>query len=290
MEQVLKLLRIKGYEANGVKFPTGRSDRITLPMVTRKRLPVVAKFYPTGGGEITFSNMQELWRSSFGEGRRPPGLPRPIEYLDDAGVLIMERVEGRPFVELDPLDINILDDSIRLAASLHQCNAQPGKRRDSRLIVKSVRRKAESISKLAPKFAETFWTAVEALEAAQVKDLELVPCHGDFSPKNVLVAPNGLVLLDWDRFRLADAARDIAYMGCWYWVRGLRQEKTPDWSVLDRIVNIYNSLRPGVAIDAHLSFHISAGLLRRAHSYLILWKEESYLVPQLIREALCQLR
>ena len=142
MEQVLQALLSKGYMTDEGEFPTGRPDRVVLAMVTRTGVPVVVKLYPSGGGEIAYTNMQELWRSSFGERRRPPGLPRPIDYLSDIGALIMERLEGRPFVELGTLDEGVLDESIRLLASLHECNAQPSKRRDSRGVVRSVRRKA----------------------------------------------------------------------------------------------------------------------------------------------------
>ena len=121
MEQILEVLGSEGYATDGAKFPTGRPDRASLPLVTRTGIPVVAKFFPSDRGEITYANMRELWRSSFGERRRPPGLPRPIEYLPDVGVLIMERLPGRPLVELGASDADIVDNAIRIVASLHEC-------------------------------------------------------------------------------------------------------------------------------------------------------------------------
>ncbi len=286
----LQSLRSKGYVIDGGNFPTSRRGRVTVALITRTGIPVVAKLYPSGGGEIAYANMQELWRSSFGERRQPPGLPRPIDYLPDIGALIMERIEGRPFVELGTLDEDILDGSIRLVASLHECDAQPSKRRDSRRIVLSARRKAERIAELAPKFAKSIWAVVEALKAAQVEDLELVPCHGDFSPRNVLVATNGLVLIDWDRFRRADPARDVAYMGTWWWVWALRQKRLPNWFALDRVVDMYNSLRPETCVKERLDFYVAAGLVRMSLSLVELWREDTDLLPQLATEALRRLR
>src|SRR5206468_866896 len=128
-------------------------------------------------------------------------------------------------------------------------------------------------------------------EAAQVDQLELVPSHGDFSPRNVLVAPERrLALIDWDRLQCADPARDIAYMGTWCWVSALRQGKVPEWSVLERSVARYNLLRPRAAVEMRLSFYIAAGLVRIAHSLIELWPDDAYLVPQLTAEALRQLR
>src|SRR5213592_2898897 len=91
MEHILQALRGKGYATDGAQFPISRPDRATVPLVTRTGMPVVGKLYPSGQGERIYANMQELWHSSFGEGRRPPGLPRPLDYLPDIGVLILER-------------------------------------------------------------------------------------------------------------------------------------------------------------------------------------------------------
>jgi len=290
MEQILQALRRAGYTTDGPDFAIGRPDRATLPLVTRTGAPVVAKQFPAGGGESTFANMQELWRSSFGERRRPPGLPRPIDYLPDIRVVIMERLPGHPLIDLGPLDASVIASAVRLLASLHECDAHPSRRRSSRGIVRSVKRKAERVAQLAPQFASSFRELAGALEAARVEDLELVPSHGDFSPRNILVASQRLALIDWDRFQRADPARDIASMGTWCWFWALRQGRAPDWGVLDRIVQTYTLLRPGTAIGARLRFHVAAGLVRLAHSRVELWPEEAYLVPQLVTEAFRQLQ
>src|SRR3989442_15700297 len=148
-EPLVQALRSRGYHSDGASFPTGRPDRATLALVTRAGLPVVAKLYSSGGGATTYANMQELWRSSFGERRRPPGLPQPIEYLPDVGALIMERLPGRPFVELGASDTDIVDEALRLVAALHGCDAEPSKRRSFRRIVRSVRRKADAAAQVA---------------------------------------------------------------------------------------------------------------------------------------------
>ena len=290
IERIWSALRSRGYESDGANFPTGRPDRATLALVSRTGLPVVAKLYPSGGGEITYANMQELWRSSFGERRRPPGLPQPIEYLPDVGVLIMERLPGRPFVELGASDTDIVDEALRLVAALHGCDAEPSKRRNFRRIVRSVRRKADAAAQVAPQFAGSFSEVAEALEAAALEDPELVPCHGDFTPRNVLVGADGLALIDWDRLQRADPARDLAYFGAWCWTWALRQRRPAHWSVLDRVVAKYDSLRPGASIEARLGFHVAAGLMRIAYGLVTLWPDDAHLVPQLAAEALRRLR
>jgi len=289
MEQILQALHNKGYVLDGAQFPIGRPDRATLPLVTRTGTPVVGKLYPSDGGEAAYANMQQLWHSSFGAGRRPPGLPQPLDYLLDVGVLIMERIEGRLLMEFDALDEDSLNEAVRLVAALHECQIHPRRRRDARRIVQRLRRNVESIAPLAPEYTGYLEAVVEALEAAQVEDLELVPCHGDFSPRNVLVGPERVVLIDWDRFQRADPTHDITHMGTWCWVWALRQRRPPDWTVLHHVIEQYSALRPRALTATHLRFHIAAGLLRSAHSLVTLWPEDAYLVPRLATEALRQL-
>ena len=290
MEQILRELDSRGYVIEPVQFTIGRPDRATLALRNPAGLAVVAKSYPLGPGDMAYANMQELWRSTFGERRQPPGLPRPIEYLPDIDVLIMERLSGRPLAELGTLDEQALENSIALLAALHQCDAQPFKRRDSRGIVRSVERKANRVADLAPDFAEAFRAVVQRLKAVRVESAPLAPCHGDFSPRNVLVAPGRWVIIDWDRFQLADPARDIAHFGAWSWVWELRQHKPGTWWVLEHIADLYDSQRPEAMIASRLHFHVAASLLRIVHGLLELWPDDAYLVPQLLAEALRRLR
>jgi aminoglycoside phosphotransferase (APT) family kinase protein len=255
-------------------------------------LPVVAKQFSADEGLRTYANMVELWNSTFGERRRPPGLPRPIAYHSNLGALIMERIEGRPLIELESWSDRTLCDSMQLLACLHECAAQPPVSRDSRRIVRSMRRKAESINELAPEFAAAIGEVVDALAvvAASLAPAELVATHGDFSPRNVLVASDRLVLIDWDRFQRADPARDVAYMGAWCWTWSLRQGQPADWTVLDKVVAVYDALRPAASIQSRIRFYVAAGLVRIAHSLVRFWRDDIRFVPQIASEAMRQLR
>jgi hypothetical protein len=44
-------------------------------------------------------------------------------------------------------------------------------------------------------------------------------------------------------------------------------------------------LRPESALEERLDFHLGTALLRMVASRVELWREESYLIPQLIEEA-----
>src|ERR1051325_5586481 len=95
------------------------------PLVTASGRPVSAKCYPAGKGEAAFTNMQKLWGSSFGHHRRPAGLPQPLDFVPEAGALIMERVEGQSLARAGRPAEEVIVETIRLLAALHECDAQP---------------------------------------------------------------------------------------------------------------------------------------------------------------------
>ena len=286
MQELIESLRNRGYQIDGTGFSTGRPDRKTIPLVSRSGRRVVAKVFSKGDAGRSYANMQKLWDSSFGKNRHPPGLPEPLEYLPEHCVLIMDRLEGRPLLEFGGVDQSLLDEAIGLLAELHQCDAEPEARRDSRRIVRSARRKAKRIVELAPQLAELIGAVIEAMEHVRPDDIDLVPSHGDFSARNILVGPHRVAFIDWDRFQWADPARDVVYVGTWSWAWSLRRAEHADWSVLERALSVYRSLCPWANIQKQVSFHVAAALLRISHSLVEFWPEEAIWVPQLAAEAL----
>lgn len=289
LRDVLSALRARGYLPEGEPFPTGRPDRSTLPLVTPSGLRFVAKLFPAGGGESCWANVLEVWNSSFGKKRQPPGLPRPVEYLRPQGAVVLERLPGRVLFELGEPDTNAIEGAMQLVAALHESDARPARRRTAERILRSLGRKAERVAAVAPALAPPIRAVVEALESLPAKDRELVPCHGDFSPRNVLVAPERSALIDWDRLQLADPARDVAYFGTWCWAQRVRRGERPSWSVLERAVTAYRRVRPHAGVGERLSFHIAAGLVRIADSLVVLWPEDAHVVPVLAAEAIRRL-
>lgn len=281
-------LRLESDGAGGgpASFGTCRPDQTTVLLVTRDGARVVAKFAVAGRGEQTVVNMLAVWNSSFGQGRIPPGLPRPIEYLSDCGALLMERLDGRPLAEDRAAGPDRFDAAVRLLAELHSSDARPEKERGSRSIVRSVERKAARIAELAPAQAALANEVSAAIAAARVKEAELVPSHGDFSPRNVLVVgPERLALIDWDRLQLADPARDVAYFGTSDWADWLRRGRAPNRDRLERAVEVYQAARPEVRLKRSLSWHVAAGCVRRAASVLELWPDQAWLAPAWLRTA-----
>ena len=285
IQTMIEALNKYGYHSATHSFPIGRPDRATLPLMHPSGKPVVAKFYPGSNGEQAYNNMVSLWNSSFGKSRKPPGLPRPVDFLPAENILIMERLEGRPLSEIDPQTSKLLEESIALLADLHNSNVQAKVKRSSKKIIRSLDRKANGVEQLAPHLSEEYKGLIRLLETRTSKDRHPVSSHGDFSPRNILVCSDRVVLIDLDRFQEADPARDVAFYGVWCWTSLLRKGRKPEWSTLHNCVHLYDRLRPSALDQERLSFHVAAGLLRKAHSIIHLWPNEIGYVPALLAEA-----
>jgi hypothetical protein len=284
--EFIEALRQRGFEPLPEGFTIGRPDRLALALKTSRGAQVVAKHVPNEGAEKLFRNMRAVWFSSFGADRIPPGLPEPVDCIPELGAVIMERVAGRTLAETGAPE-RFLEPAIELMAELHGSNAVAEKERGSRGIVRSVKRKADVITSRLPEHAELIQRAVQAIESHRPKDSELVPSHGDCSPRNVLVGER-MVLIDWERFQMSDPARDVAYFATWSWPEQLKRGRLPDTGLLKRAVRIYERARSGVSLRKQIPFHAAAGLIRRAASLVELWPEQSYLVPALATTALRQ--
>jgi aminoglycoside phosphotransferase (APT) family kinase protein len=285
-------LRTRGFDVSPERFAIQRPDQTTLAVSSKDGAQLVAKQLPRERAEKLFRNMLAVWNSTFGVARTPAGLPRPLtlelmtETSSEYAVVLMERVEGRPLAEAQA--DKFFPEAIALIAALHSSNAVAETERKSRSIVRSLQRKAEVITARAPQFAGVVRSAVAAIELHRRKESELVPSHGDFSPRNVLGGNGRLTLIDWERFQMADPARDVAYFATWPWTDQLKRGRMPDEAPIKRAIELYEQARPGASLRKQIRFYVAAGLIRRAASLVELWPEQSYLVPALAKTALRQ--
>lgn len=289
----IRPLLARGWEIDGDAFTTRRPDQGAIGLRTPGGARVVAKRSPPERAARTFANMQALWASCFGAARSSPGLPRPLELLEDQGVLIMERVDGRPLAELGPCSPARSEAALRLLADLHGSDVAPAVHRSSRGIVRSMERKAARVAALDPTLAGPAGELASAIAAHRVKERVLRPSHGDFSGRNVIVSGSGaaerLVLIDWDRLQLADPARDVVYFGTQGWADWLRRGRWPDREPLRRALAFYDALRPEAEVRRSARFHVAAACLRRALSVLELWPDQAWLAPVWLRTGLREL-
>ncbi len=70
---------------------------------------------------------------------------------------------------------------------------------------------------LSPSEQAVVETLLEAYAARipSIAGAGLVPTHGDPGPDNLLIAPTGVYLIDWDRLHRSDPMRDVALVAWW---------------------------------------------------------------------------
>jgi len=264
-------------------FAIGRPDRASLALETIAG-PIVIKFFQPNGKPEAFENMVCLWRSSFGERRIPPGLPRPLAWLEEHSALIMERIDGYPMLESMASGVERLEEIARTLVDLHTSDAHPSQRRDARRVVRSIQRKVADLagSGIEHHLAQVADRLAERLPDVTHSDdhpVELAPGHGDFSPRNVILSSGSIRFIDWDRFRLADPARDLAYFGAWTWMADLSAGRKPDWTLGDSLIDLYQAYHPISNLLERVRFYRAAGLARIAHSQVRLWKSAELVAP-----------
>lgn len=284
------VLSARGYELEAGDFQVRRPDREALPVRTPAGVRAVAKHYPHGGGEAAFANAVAVWNSSFGRGRRPTVVPEPLHYEADLSLAVYARLPGTP-METHPLADSAIaqwERVVDLLAELHRSDAQPTTRRSARGVLRSLDRRLDWIKTHSPEHQSSFEQVLVAMESRRRKGSGLVPSHGDFSIRNILVHEETLVVIDWDRFQWADPARDLAYVATSSWLASVRRGRQPNHALIKRLVRRYESVNPASKVAATMSFYIAAALLRRAASLLQLWPAERYLATPLINLALAE--
>lgn len=238
----------------------GHLDRLVV-RTERNGRPVIRKQYRDDSGAGIYAAMRALWTSPFGATRATPGLPEPIAYDTATRTLDMGVVDGPALGERGHVgDLPArLDDVASLLADLHTSGVAVERRRTPAKLVRSLQRK----------LPDDHRSLIPRIEVrAPVGEL-LVPNHGDFSPRNVLLTPTGPALIDFDRIQMAGPGRDVQYTAAWCWVTSVMNgSRSPEraWDLGDAFEAAYLEVRPRAAKDIHGGrvFHRACGLVRIA--------------------------
>jgi aminoglycoside phosphotransferase (APT) family kinase protein len=116
---------------------------------------------------------------------------------------------------------------------------------------------AQLVGTIAPELRSRLERLLGALEAARPEGAVLIPCHGDFNARQLIVTNGDLALTDFDAFCFAPAALDTATYAA-HLVRGGPHDLDAALAVLDDLVQGYGE-RP-----AHLSWYLATTILRES--------------------------
>jgi ABC-type multidrug transport system fused ATPase/permease subunit len=116
---------------------------------------------------------------------------------------------------------------------------------------------ARLVATIAPELRPRLDRLLASLAASTPDDPTLVPSHGDFNARQLLVDGDVLAVTDFDEFCLAQAALDPATYAA-YLVRGAAGDLDAARAVVDGLLGGYGVRPP------HLSWYLSTMILRRA--------------------------
>jgi aminoglycoside phosphotransferase (APT) family kinase protein len=166
-----------------------------------------------------------------------------------------------------------LADVASLLADLNGSGVLVPRRRTAAKLLLSLRRKRDAVGGALATDVEA---VVARLESSMPRHEQLVVNHGDFSPRNLLVRGPDLVLIDFDRLKMADPVHDAAYFGAWLWAVDRLLGRDAGWGPGDELAHRHaaqlHDRRDADERRAALAFHRSVGLVRIATSWT--WMRE----------------
>lgn len=268
---------------------TVHADRLVTVCLHGNRRVVEKCYLAADSGEV-FKSMIALWRSPFGRSRALSAMPEPIAL--GGRTVVMSHVEGDPVgFRGDPgRSDELSEDCAVLLADLHNSGVTVARRRGADRLVRSLNRKSETQRIAGSCVYDAYRAAVDRLGGRDRRPEHLVLSHGDFSPRNVLVAAEGPVLIDFDRLQMASPARDLSYWAAWRWATDLMGGREPGWAAGDAFTHAYQLRMPTAMaseLEADLAFHRACGLLRIADGWSAL-RERPDLALHVIAEAVRQ--
>lgn len=237
-----------------------RIERLVVGAVADGR-SLVVKRMAAHRRQRTGDAWRQLWASPFGESRRPPGVPELVAQVDAYDAIVLERVRGERLAgrrDIDSIGSRV-DEVAQLLHDLHHSGVRPPVEHRIDDLLESLR---SSVHERAPaEVRSDLLSVVEHLHDRRPADGEFAAVHGDFNPRNIFEAPEGLRLIDLDLLQSAEAALDLGHWSAWCWVAGLRLGR-PGWRQGDELVSAYIRLGVPDGFLGRVTFHEVARLLR----------------------------
>jgi aminoglycoside phosphotransferase (APT) family kinase protein len=177
---------------------------------------LIGKVYRKDRSHI-FQAMQGIQQAGFGP-QEEFSIPEPLAYLSPLRLLVYEKVEGQLADEV----LKTGDEQSRAAAAercarwlarFHAIAPKAGEvcyARDH-LDSESMQRCSREIAKLGGPLADKAARLFQQLEdtVASLSPVEMRAGHGSFSAPQVVLAQGRTAAFDWDRYAVADPARDM---------------------------------------------------------------------------------
>ena len=186
----------------------------TVELTLAGRAPVFAKLFPDDSGQRVYDTLLALRDGGLGEGSRYQAV-RPLAFLRAHGLLLTEAAPGIAVSEGGGGDL--MAGAVEGARWLARLHSLPVRRNDpwSFLVTSETLSLARRLCKVMARRPELVDLAVGMIGdledlADRTIDAPPVQSHGQYRPIHVFVAPQVTTVIDLDRSRPSDPARDVA--------------------------------------------------------------------------------
>jgi hypothetical protein len=178
---------------------------------------VFAKLYPDESGPLIYDKLKTLSANGFGPSERYQTV-EPLGFIPEYGMLLAKAAEGSPVSAHIGVDKEALLAGVKAAAvwlaKLHSAPLRIGTPRtllDSGELLPLARRLAKTLCR-RPQFLGLALEMIQALEDLAGDTVEglLVQSHGQYRPIHVFIGGATVTVIDLDRSRPCDPARDTA--------------------------------------------------------------------------------
>jgi ABC-type glutathione transport system ATPase component/Ser/Thr protein kinase RdoA (MazF antagonist) len=240
-------------EAAGVRFRGIVGDPAMLAYKPRRR--AVLRI----GGHVLKIYAKEEEFIAAAAGLRAAGGLRNVRTAALQGQLPTRLVTVQPALDgsrpSQPADIAF--DAGELLHDLHKSRGRRLPATDTAHQLAAAERSAHLVTALLPALSSRVQALLRELEAERPSVDGLVPSHGDFNARQLLVRPDGLAAIDFDAMCLAPAALDPATYGA-YLVLGDPSDLDAATEVLEQLLEGYGDRPLG------LEWYLATCILRRA--------------------------
>jgi hypothetical protein len=238
---------------------------------------VIAKLYKfrSAKGQRVFADMQRLRADGFGVGSDLT-IPRPIAFLPDANLLLMEDVPGKLLADLSRGEQQAGTRAAgRILGKLHTSTFRPPRRHGAEDEIALLEPWVALVSRIHPDLEALATRALLAVRPAlpACADTELTPSHRDFYDKQILLADGRATLIDFDTHCMADPALDIGNFLAHLELARL-QGIMPVDGLEGGFLDGYRRTAGTLPRDARLAAYRAASLLRLAclYAFSTLWQ------------------
>ncbi len=254
---------------------------------TERRVPrsLIGKVYKIreDRGRLVFAAMQGLWEQGFSDGAEDGiRIPRPLAYLPDWQLLLMEDAPGSTLASLKGSAIEpAIDTAGKALAKLHQCPLEVPGRHTVEDELELLRGWVGVVSQVNPGLKNALEDALKrvqlALNRCQIFKATLV--HRDFYEKQILVEGLQAILIDFDTLCLSDPAIDVGNFLAHLRLAGLQHSGKPD-HMEEAFLAAYGPA-PSQDFPTRVDARTKSSLLRLACLYS-LWPQWTHLAEPLL--------